>query len=79
MAALSFPIRREICWCAFRVFDHDGNGKRSVAELAKVLRDDSLQRNLGADKITEMINEFDANRDTELDFDEFMAMMNRYL
>lgn len=69
--------QREVCWRAFSVFDRDGNGKISIAEFAKVLQDDSLQRNIGTDKIQEMVKEFDLNGDGEIDFDEFIAMMQR--
>jgi len=67
--------QREVAWRAFRMFDRDGNGKISVGELAKVFQDDSVQRNFGPDKITDMIKEFDINGDGEIDFDEFMAMV----
>jgi calcium-dependent protein kinase len=69
--------QREVCWRAFRMFDRDGDGKISLAEFAKVLQDDSLKRNLGHEKMHEMIKEFDLNGDGEIDFDEFMAMMQR--
>lgn len=67
--------QREVAWRAFRMFDRDGNGKISVSELAKVFQDDSVQRNFGSDKIADMIKEFDVNGDGEIDFDEFMAMV----
>lgn len=69
--------QREVCWRAFSVFDRDGNGKISTVEFAKVLQDDSLKQSLGNDRISEMIKEFDLNGDGEIDFDEFMAMMQR--
>jgi calcium-dependent protein kinase len=69
--------QREVCWRAFSVFDRDGNGKISIAEFAQVLQDDSVQRKIGTDKIQEMVKEFDINGDGEIDFDEFMAMMQR--
>jgi calcium-dependent protein kinase len=67
--------QREICWRAFKMFDRDGNGKISIAEFAKILKDDSVQRNFGTAKVSDMIKEFDLNGDGEIDFDEFMAMM----
>jgi calcium-dependent protein kinase len=70
-------IRREVCWRAFSVFDRDGDGKISIAEFSKVLRDDSLKQNFATDRVSEMIKEFDLNGDGEIDFDEFMAMMQR--
>ena len=69
--------KRELCWRAFSVFDRDGNGKISIAEFANVLQDDSLQRDIGTDKIRDMIREFDLDGDGEIDFEEFIAMMQR--
>jgi len=69
--------KRELCWRAFSVFDRDGDGRISLAEFSQVLHDDSLQRSIGTDKLREMIQEFDLNGDGEIDFDEFMAMMQR--
>jgi calcium-dependent protein kinase len=69
--------RREICWRAFSLFDRDGNGKISIQELAQVLQNDSLKQNIGMDRITDMIKEFDINGDGEIDFEEFMSMMQR--
>ena len=69
--------QREVCWRAFKMFDRDGNGTISIAEFAKVLQDDSVKKNLGEDKVAEMVKEFDLNGDGEIDFEEFMAMMQK--
>ena len=59
------------------MFDRDGNGKISISEFAQVLEDDSLKQSLGTDRISDMIKEFDLNGDGEIDFEEFMSMMQR--
>ena len=69
--------QREVCWRAFSVFDRDGNGKISIAEFSQVLQDDNIKQSIGTDRIREMVHEFDLNGDGEIDFDEFMAMMQR--
>ncbi|KAF4686915.1 hypothetical protein FOZ60_004682 [Perkinsus olseni] len=54
-------IQKDVCWAAFRVFDRDGNGKISKEELQEVLGNDDV----------------DLNGDGEIDFDEFMQMMQK--
>lgn len=62
--------QEEVCWAAFRVFDLDGDGKISKAELEQVLQDGMVCEEMG-----EMIKAVDKNGDGEIDFDEFMEMM----
>ncbi|KAF4701384.1 hypothetical protein FOZ63_004536, partial [Perkinsus olseni] len=59
------------------VFDRDGNGKISKEELQEVLGNDDVRTALGSDLVTQMINEVDLNGDGEIDFDEFMQMMQK--
>ncbi|KAF4677960.1 hypothetical protein FOL47_008064 [Perkinsus chesapeaki] len=70
-------IKKDVCWAAFRVFDRDGNGKISKEELQEVLGNDDVRTALGSDLVTQMINEVDLNGDGEIDFDEFMQMMQK--
>lgn len=52
---------------SFRIFDKDGNGYISAAELKHVML--SLGEKLTDEEIEEMINEADANNDGQVDYD----------
>jgi|EP00927_Polykrikos_kofoidii_P078219 calcium-dependent protein kinase len=67
-------IKEDVCWAAFRVFDRDGNGKISKAEIAHVLGDGDVQSVANKD-LAEIMKDFDDNGDGEIDFEEFMNMM----
>ncbi|OQV22258.1 putative Calmodulin [Hypsibius exemplaris] len=58
---------------AFRVFDFNGDGKISRAELRKVFQ--NLDQHFEEDQISEMITVADMNRDGFIDFDEFSALV----
>jgi calcium-dependent protein kinase len=70
-------LRRDVCWTAFSVFDLDGDGKISLAELQKVLGNESVGELLEADSssMAELLREIDRDGDGAIDFAEFMAMM----
>jgi calmodulin len=57
----------------FRVFDKDGNGYVSPAELRHVLS--NIGEKLNEDEIDEMIREADADGDGSINYEEFVAMM----
>lgn len=59
---------------AFAVFDADGNGKISRAELKRVM--EMLGERLSDAQIDEMMREADENKDGEIDFQEFKRMMS---
>jgi len=67
----------DAAWEAFRVFDIDGNGKISAAELKQVLSDETLasKMDMTQAEMQNFMNEADADGDGEIDFDEFMAML----
>lgn len=56
-----------------QVFDKDGNGKISQQELKLVMK--NLGENLTDEEINEMIREADDNGDGEVDYEEFVKMM----
>lgn len=60
---------------AFRVFDEDGDGYISAAELQVVLSKLGLPEGKSMDRVHEMIYSVDENRDGRVDFGEFKHMM----
>ena len=55
---------------AFKLFDADGSGKISRAEIEKVLHMDKHSK-----EIDSIMAKHDTNKDGEIDFQEFLAMM----
>merc|ERR1719172_365206 len=58
---------------AFKVFDKDGNGFISAAELRHVMT--NLGEKLTEDEVDEMIKEADFDGDGQVNYDEFVKMM----
>ncbi|KAJ7331637.1 Calmodulin-3 [Desmophyllum pertusum] len=62
---------------AFRVFDKDGNGFISAAELRHVMT--NLGEKLTDEEVDEMIREADIDGDGQVNYDEFVKMMTSKL
>ena len=62
---------------AFNVFDSDGDGKITTAELGKVMM--SLGLNPSEQELIDIINEFDCNGNKEIDFEEYLSMMSKQI
>ena len=58
---------------AFRVFDRDGNGYISAAELKSVMS--NLGDKLSDEEVAKMIREADIDGDGQVNYEEFVAMM----
>merc|ERR1719301_231273 len=70
-------MQKDVCWSAFRVFDRNGDGKISMAELEQVLASGNVEEAMGAGAVKELMKEVDTNGDGEIDFQEFMQMMRK--
>lgn len=70
-------LREDRLWSAFRVFDVDGNGSISKAELHKILNGGGLMDMQASKNIDELIAECDLDGDGEISFDEFVKMMSK--
>ncbi|KAB0361663.1 hypothetical protein FD754_005819, partial [Muntiacus muntjak] len=57
----------------FRVFDKDGNGYISAAELHHVMT--NLGEKLTDEEVDEMIREADIDGDGQVNYEEFVQMM----
>ena len=58
---------------AFKVFDKDGNGFLSAAELRHVMT--KLGEKLTDEEVDEMIREADVDGDGQINYEEFVKMM----
>ncbi|KAJ6412989.1 CALCIUM BINDING PROTEIN [Salix viminalis] len=58
---------------AFRIIDHDKNGKISVTDIKRIAKE--LGESFTDREIEEMVEEADKDRDGEVGFDDFMRMM----
>ncbi|CAF2378817.1 unnamed protein product [Rotaria sp. Silwood2] len=70
---LQRDLREEVLK-AFKLFDDDETGKISLKKLRRVARE--LGDNANEEELKVMIDEFDLDGDGEINFDEFMAMLN---
>ena len=66
----SLYLQKEKLREAFNLFDVDHSGKISNAEIAKVLGMDKRSK-----EISKILEKYDANKDGEIDFEEFFEMM----
>jgi len=66
--------KEEVLWSAFRIFDTDGDGKITQAELKAVLASGDCDE-VAAKSMQEIMDEVDKNKDGEISFEEFSEMM----
>ncbi|OHT13262.1 Calmodulin [Tritrichomonas foetus] len=60
---------------AFNIFDRDGDGHITAKELSTVLR--SLGQNPSSTEIDEMMKEIDTSGNGTIEFEEFIAIMDK--
>ncbi|KAK4238776.1 hypothetical protein C8A03DRAFT_33172 [Achaetomium macrosporum] len=59
----------------FEIFDKDGTGDITAAELGNVMKE--LGLNPSDEELQDLINEVDTNKDGVISFDEFLALMSQ--
>jgi len=69
-------LQEDVCWCAFKVFDLNRDGKISLDEMTKVLNADKAEDELATETTRSILSEVDRNGDGSIDFQEFMSMMH---
>mmetsp|Transcript_65300 Transcript_65300/g.181580 ORF Transcript_65300/g.181580 Transcript_65300/m.181580 type:complete len:503 (+) Transcript_65300:93-1601(+) len=70
-------LKDDVVWAAFQTFDRNGDGQISQDELKQVLGDGDVAEVMGATTIQQLMTEIDGNDDGVIDFQEFMAMMQK--
>lgn len=68
-------LQEDLCWVAFREFDHDNDGTISAAELEQVIKSKSVKDAMGDLDFQEVLKQADTNGDGVIDFGEFMNML----
>ena len=73
----SLFMREEYLRGTFKMFDKDGSGKIDAAEVVQMLQGEDMTNIVSKDAIEHALNEIDENGDGEIDFEEFMLMMQK--
>jgi len=68
-------VQEDVVWSAFRVFDRNGDGQITLAELREVLSDKDVEEVVGQETIAKLMEDVDLDGDGRISFEEFMAMM----
>ncbi|KAK4457974.1 hypothetical protein QBC42DRAFT_211435 [Cladorrhinum samala] len=59
----------------FEIFDKDGTGDITAAELGQVMKE--LGLNPSAEELQDIVNEADLNKDGVISFEEFLSLMSQ--
>lgn len=73
VSCVFFCVPQEEILEAFKVFDKDGNGFISAAELRHIMT--NLGEKLTDEEVDEMIREADIDGDGQINYEEFVKMM----
>jgi calcium-dependent protein kinase len=69
-------LNKDICMCAFNIFDSDGDGKITNGDLRKVLDKGSFARDV-AGRRDALVKDVARNGHGTIDFEDFMAMLTK--
>jgi len=69
-------LNKDVCMCAFNIFDSDGDGKITKGDLRKVLDKGSFARDV-AGRRDALVKDVARNGDGTIDFEDFMAMLTK--
>ncbi|KAG0334326.1 hypothetical protein BG000_008418 [Podila horticola] len=61
----------------FRIFDKDENGAINATELRALLK--LVGEKVHAQSIADNMKEFDLNNDKQIDFEEFLLLVTKYI
>mmetsp|Transcript_143294 Transcript_143294/g.263325 ORF Transcript_143294/g.263325 Transcript_143294/m.263325 type:complete len:118 (-) Transcript_143294:163-516(-) len=64
-------LKEDTLWSAFKCFDKNGDGAISFSELAT----GQFLGELSLEELGQILEDFDANKDSCINFEEFKAMM----
>lgn len=64
-------MKEEVAWATFRMFDKDGDGQITKAELAEVLKDPTMSLS------NQIMKEVDTDSSGTISWEEFLAMMHK--
>ncbi len=67
-----------VCWEAFREFDTDGSGTISREAFAMVMQNEEVQAVMSKEQMGLLIEQMDRDGDGQVDFREFLALMNSF-
>jgi calcium-dependent protein kinase len=70
-------VQEDACWNVFNFFDKNRDGKISPEELRQALISGSLEDDVSKDVVDQVLREVDRDGSGEIDFPEFMHMMQQ--
>jgi len=70
-------MRNDYLRTAFEMFDRDGSGSIDKNELCQILQGEGMEGLVPKDELMRYIQEVDNDGDGEIDFDEFLVMMEK--
>ena len=61
------------------MFDSDNSGKIDANEVKQLLEGEDFKDEISGSQIDKIISEVDVNGDGEIDFEEFLQMMRKFV
>jgi len=73
----SMYLKEEKIFQAFKMFDKDGNGKITAAEIKSVLGSDEAYKDVAPGYFEKLVEECDLNGDGVIDYPEFITLLTQ--